>query len=307
MPQPTPSVMAPLPPEADDDPHPAATLAPLLATPAPPPTGRWSTRRNPGHHAGRAAAAKGAATANLNRFGFYSDLAYDAATGDWYALADRGPGGGVIDYATRVERISVPFNATTGVIGQPVIKKTTLFQGEDGVLFNGLNPLLLNGDTARLGASFDPEGLAIGRGGHYFVADEYGPSIYEFTSSGQFIRALTMPANLRPRESNGVSNYFDGRPTIVQGRQDNRGFEGLTFNASGTQLYAVMQDPLVNEGSSNDGRRSRNVRIVEFDPQAGQSTAQYIYQLESRTTLNAIDGRYAATTSRPPTRAAASA
>lgn len=36
-----------------------------------------------------------ASSANLNRFGFYSDLAYDRARGDWYALADRGPGGGV--------------------------------------------------------------------------------------------------------------------------------------------------------------------------------------------------------------------
>ena len=50
-----------------------------------------------------------------------------------------------------------------------------------------------------------------------------------------------------------------------------------------------MQDPLVNEGSSNDGRRSRNVRIVEFDARSGRSTAQYVYQLEAREALNAID------------------
>lgn len=85
-----------------------------------------------------------------------------------------------------------------------------------------------------------------------------------------------------------MTNYVDGRSVVVNGRQDNRGFEGLTFNASGTRLYAVMQDPLVNEGSSNDGRRSRNVRIVEFDPRAGVATAQYVYQLESRVTINAI-------------------
>ena len=46
-------------------------------------------------------------SANLNRFGFYSDLVFDKKTGDWFALADRGPGGGLIDYATRVERIRV--------------------------------------------------------------------------------------------------------------------------------------------------------------------------------------------------------
>ncbi len=230
-----------------------------------------------------------ASSTNLNRFGFYSDFIYDAKTGDWFALADRGPGGGLIDYATRVERLSVPFNAATGVIGQPVIKKTVLFKGEDGLLFNGLNPLLLNGDKTQLGASFDPEGLAIGNGGHFFVADEYGPSVYEFTSSGQFIRALEVPSNLKSVDVNGVANYVDGRPTIVSGRQDNRGFEGLTFNTTGDKLYAAMQDPLVNEGSSNDGRRSRNVRVVEFDVVSGLSTGQFIYQLESRTVLNAIN------------------
>jgi len=94
---------------------------------------------------------------------------------------------------------------------------------------------------------------------------------------------------LKPLEAGGIVNYVDGRPVIVNGRQDNRGFEGLATNVSGTKLYAVMQDPLVNEGSSNDGRRSRNVRVVEFDIASGLSTAQYAYQLESRTTLNAID------------------
>ncbi len=198
-------------------------------------------------------------SANLNRFGFYSDFIYDPKTGGWFALADRGPGGGLIDYATRVERLHVPFNSATGVIGQPVIRKTILFKGEDGLLFNGLNPQLLNGDKSQLGASFDPEGLAIGNGGHLFVADEYGPGVYEFTSSGQFIRAFDVPSNLKSVDAGGVANYVDGRPTIVRGRQDNRGFEGITFNVTGDKLYAVMQDPLVNEGSSNDGRRSRSV------------------------------------------------
>lgn len=228
-------------------------------------------------------------SANLNRFGFYSDLVYDAKSGYWYALSDRGPGGGVIDYATRVQRLRIPYNDRTGAIGQPVVEKTILFSGEDGAVFNGLNPQLLNNDVAKLGLSFDPEGLAIGKGGHFFVADEYGPSLYEFTSSGKFIRALQTPANLVPRTSSDTRDYVNGRPTIVHGRQDNRGYEGLTFNKSGNKLYAVMQDPLVDEGSGNDGRRSNNLRVVEFDVASGRVSAQYVYPLESIATLNAID------------------
>lgn len=227
-------------------------------------------------------------SANLNRLGFYSDLVYDARTRAWFALSDRGPGGGLIDYATRIQRLRIPFDGS-GKIGNPVVERTILFKKEDGNVFNGLNPLLLNGRKDVLGLSFDPEGVAIGRGGHLFIADEYGPSIYEFTSSGHFIRAFATPHNLLPRTAAGATNFVDGRTVLVNGRQDNRGFEGLTLNASRNKLYAVMQDPLVNEGDLKDGRRSRNVRIVAFDVGSGQSVAQYVYQLESIATLNAIN------------------
>lgn len=226
---------------------------------------------------------------NINRFGFYSDLVFDPRTYAWYALSDRGPGGGLFDYATRVQRLRVPFHPFSGRIGRPAIERTIVFKDAAGQPLNGANPLLLNGDKAMLGGSFDPEGLAIGRNGHFYVADEYGPSLYEFDRDGRFVRAFFVPENLKPRAADGTANFVDGRPAIIQGRQDNRGFEGLSFNASGTKLYAVMQDPLVNEGSSNDGRRSRNVRIVEFDARSGRSTAQYVYQLETREALNAID------------------
>jgi len=232
---------------------------------------------------------EGQSEANFNRFGFYSDLVYDKSNGTWLALSDRGPGGGVLEYATRVQRILVPTNLSNGVIRQPIVLRTILFKDANGVLLNGLNPGALNGDKSILGASFDPEGIAIASNGNMYVADEYGPSIFEFDRAGRVIRSFTTPENLKSREASGVLNYVDGRPTITTGRQDNRGFEGLTMNPSGTKLYAVMQDPLVNEGSSNDGRRSRNVRIVEFDIASGQSLAQYAYQLESRTVLNAID------------------
>ena len=227
--------------------------------------------------------------ANMNRFGFYSDLVYDKTSHTWLALSDRGPGGGVIDYATRVQRIIVQTNRSSAVINEPIIIRTMLLKDTNGVLLNGLNPLLLNGDKSNLGASFDPEGIALGANGNMFIADEYGPSVVEFDRKGQMVRRFETPANLKPAEANGRANYVDGRSVVVTGRQDNRGFEGLAMNVSGTKLYAVLQDPLVNEGSSNDGRRSRNVRIVEFDVASGQSNAQFVYQLESRSNLNAID------------------
>jgi hypothetical protein len=224
-------------------------------------------------------------SANTNRLGFFSDLYYDRYNNVYYSLADRGPGGGVIEYNPRVQKFSLDVDQNTGAIGNFQLLETIIFT-QNGQNFNGLNPGLLNGNASVLGRSFDPEGFAIAPNGNFYISDEYGPSVYEFNPNGSFIRAFATPSNLIPRQSDGTINYVDGRPTISTGRQDNRGFEGVTLSPDGSRLFAMLQDPLVNEGSP-DGRRSNNLRIVEFDTNTGESTAQYIYQLESLIDINA--------------------
>lgn len=219
-----------------------------------------------------------------NRLSFGSDLFYDASTNSFWGITDRGPGGGVIDFAPRMHNFSLNLSST-GQIGGFTLNQTVLFT-QNGQNFSGLNPQLLNGNSAVLGKSFDSEGITRLKNGNFLISDEYGPSIYEFTATGDFVRAYQIPANLVPKTANGTVNYVDGRPTITTGRQDNRGFEGVTVSADGKTAYAVLQDPLVNEGAQNDGRRSRNVRIVAFDTTTGQSTGQFIYQLESVADIN---------------------
>ena len=232
--------------------------------------------------------APGPSTVNTNRLGgFGSDLYFDRLSGSYFGIPDRGPGGGLIDY-TRVQEFILDVNPVTGAIGGFALKRTILFKDAQGNPFNGLNPALLNnGNKAVLGRSFDPEGLVVGKTGTLFVADEYGPSVYEFDKNGKFLRALQTPANLLPREASSTLNFVDGRPAIVTGRQDNRGFEGLARTPDGSKLYAIMQDPLVNEGAQGDGRRSRNLRIIEFDVATGQPGKQFIYQLQTLTDINA--------------------
>jgi len=225
---------------------------------------------------------------NLNRLGgFFSDLAYDRQRNTWYGLVDRGPGGGLISYDTRVQNFGLTVNGATGAIGNFTLTQTIKFTDLGGANFNGLNPTLLNGNPGILGRSADPEGFVVARNGNYFVSDEYGPTVREFSRTGALVREFTTPANLLPKEAGGTANFTDGRPTITTGRQDNRGFEGLAISPDGSKLYAMLQDPLVNEGASNDGRRSQNLRIVEFSVATGQATAQFVYQLEALATINA--------------------
>lgn len=223
---------------------------------------------------------------NANRLGgFFSDLYFDRPTGTYYGLADRGPGGGVITYQTRVQRFGLTVNPTTGAISGFTPQTAPLFR-DNLANFNGLNPRLLNGNAGILGRSLDPEGFVLARNGNFFVSDEYGPSVKEFRPDGTLVRTFTTPSNLLPRDSSGNLNFVDNRSVITTGRQDNRGFEGLAISPDGSKLYAMLQDPLVNEGASNDGRRSRNLRIVQFDTATGNATAQFIYQLEDRADIN---------------------
>ena len=78
------------------------------------------------------------------------------------------------------------------------------------------------------------------------------------------------------------------------GRQDNRGYEGLAISPDGKKLYAILQDPLINETGTNttNGRNSRNVRIVIYDnhrwsPTYGSSIGQLVYQLEPQAAVAA--------------------
>jgi hypothetical protein len=235
------------------------------------------------------------AGANTNRLGgFFSDLYYDRSNNVYYGLADRGPGGGTISYDTRVQKFTLDVNAVTGAISNFNLLDTIQFKTSTGAAYNGLTPDRLpdpGASKSNLGRSLDPEGFVLAPNGNFYVSDEYGPSVLEFSPSGQFIRAFTTPANILPKQSNGTLNYTDGRTTITTGRQDNRGFEGLTISPDGKTLYGMLQDPLVNEGSGNDGRNSRNVRIVAFDTTTGASTKQVIYQLQTSTDPNVRQGR----------------
>jgi hypothetical protein len=217
---------------------------------------------------------------------FASDLEYDPVRNLYFGIPDRGPGGGLIDYVQRVEVFTLDVDKSSGAISNFRLIRTILLEDASGQLFTGLNPGLLNHDRGVIGRSLDLEGLVVGSDGHFYVADEYGPCIYEFGTDGRFVRAFEIPSNLIPRDGGGAIDYANGLPTIVRGRQDNHGFEGLAASPDGTKLIAFLQGPLVNEGAGHDGRLSPNVRLVVFDRRSGRAIGQYIYQLESLDDIN---------------------
>ena len=215
----------------------------------------------------------GGTSANNGRVGYFSDLHYDARRGQWWGLSDRGPGGGTLHYATRVQRFRLDVDERTGAISRFKIQKTVIFRDEHGQPLDGIAP----NPTNELGNAFDPEGFVVHpRTGHFLVSDEYGPSVYEFKRNGRRIRTFTTPANLIPRAPDGTPNYAsdDGN---TAGKRTNRGFEGLAISPDGDFVYAMLQSAMLDEGAGNGVCN----RIVKFDAETGEAVAQYAYQMEA--------------------------
>jgi hypothetical protein len=215
----------------------------------------------------------GATDASTGRVGYFSDIYYDPARGHWWALSDRGPGGGALLYETRVQLFRLKIDRATSAIRGFKILKTVIFKAESRHPLNGIAP----NPTSVLGTTFDPEGFVVHpKNGHFLVSDEYGPSLYEFNRRGILVRSFATPANLIPRNTaTDVPNYAsdDGN---TAGKRTNRGFEGLAISPDGAYAYAMLQSARLDEGGSN----GRCNRIVKFDTETRTAVAQYAYQME---------------------------
>lgn len=227
----------------------------------------------------------GGTDANTGRVGYFSDLYYDAQRKQWYGLSDRGPGGGSLDYQTRVQRFRLKVDKKTGAISGFTIRETIIFKDEFGNPMNGLAP----NPTNVLGNAFDPEGFVIDpRNRHFYVSDEYGPSLYEFDQRGKRVRSFVTPTNLIPRSAAGMPNFASDVGN-TKGKRTNRGFEGLAISPDGSYVYAMLQSAMLDEGGSGGLCN----RIVKFSTGTGTAVAQYAYQMEGSSQGRGISALFA--------------
>jgi len=215
-----------------------------------------------------------AGTSAERRLGYFSDIYYDSNRNEWWGLSDRGPGGGLLSYDTRVQRFTLDIDSAGRISNFRVAETVKFTLG--GQPLNGLAPSPAN----VLGRAFDPEGMVVNPlNGHLLISDEYGPSVYEFDRSGQFIRSFATPANLIPTAGSTV-DFGAAPPALTGGREPNRGFEGLAISPDGRYAYAMLQNGAIQDGWTASSR-GVYTRIVKFDTTTGQALAQYAYKLES--------------------------
>ncbi len=216
--------------------------------------------------------ASGGTLVNDGRLGFFSDIYYDAARGEWWALSDRGPGGGTLRYETRIHRFKLDVDPATGTISNFQVLKTIIFR-KGGSTLDGFAPEA----PGPLGLAFDPEGIVVHPlTGHLLVSDEYGPSLLEINSAGQVVRRYDTPANLLPRDAaTGTVNHASDVGNNA-GKRTNRGFEGLAISPDGRTVYAMLQSAMLDEGGSSGTLN----RIVAFDTRTTRAKAQYAYRMD---------------------------
>ncbi len=217
--------------------------------------------------------ASGGSLINDGRMGFFSDIYYDATRGEWWALSDRGPGGGTLPYETRVHRFAVDIDPDTGGISEFRVLQTLIFR-KGATALDGFAPI----EAGPLGLAFDPEGIVVNpRTGHLLLSDEYGPSVIEVNRAGQLVRRYSLPLNVLPRNAaSGVVNHANDTGNTA-GKRTNRGFEGLAISPDGRTLYAMLQSAMLDEGG-NSGTVNR---IVAFDTRTARPLAQYAYRMDS--------------------------
>ncbi len=215
-----------------------------------------------------------------NRLGGHGSAIAYSGKGNAYLLAsDRGPKDGATDCLCRVHGMDI--TVTPGA-KQPVALKltaTTLLTDGTGRNFIGLAKAIEPTDPAR-SLRFDPEGIRLGRNGNFFIADEYGPYLYEFDRSGRRVRTMPIPAKFLPSKFSG-DPAEELPPHNAKGRQPNRGMEGLAISPDGNKLFGLMQSPLLTDGGvgAENARVGVNNRLLEIDVKSGK-TREFVYVLD---------------------------
>jgi len=121
--------------------------------------------------------------------------------------------------------------------------------------------------------------------GTFWMADEYRPSIYHFTTDGALInRFVPLGTNALGPETYGTETL----PAEYLNRRRNRGFEGIAYDNDNDILYAFIQTPLSNPDLAT-GSASSVIRVLGIDPANGSPVAEYVYLLQKPELGNNVD------------------
>ncbi len=233
--------------------------------------------------------------------GFGSGIATTGLPGTYFMTADRGPIDGQVSsvvpvkngpnstgvtgyvdrfYASRISVVPDSSIATGYRVNVEIGHATPLIDPDNALYYNGLSSAFDNGTR------LDPEALRVSNDGKtVWITDEYGPYLMQFNiRTGQRIRQIPFPAKFliqhpdadAGQEDSNSRDDFRANP-LLGGRLSNKGAEGLALSPDGTTAFALMQNPITQDG----GTDYTFTRLVRFDLQSGQ-TQEFVYRLDNK-------------------------
>ena len=184
-------------------------------------------------------------------FGGISGLDYAADTGLFYAISDdRSQHGAARFYVLKL-------NADEeGVHGLDLVSSHVLLD-LDGKPFaeKNIDPEAIRYSAARQSIFWSSEGDANGQ-----------PAIYEADLTGKALRVLAVPEAYLPNAD------------ATRGVQGNLGFEALSLSEDGKTLFAGTENALMQDGDKATLDAGSLSRIIAFDIDSGEPTAEYAYE-----------------------------
>ena len=215
---------------------------------------------------------------------------------EYWTVTDRGPNGEVGDARTFIvpeftpTLVRVRARGTdlqvletiplTTPAGEPVTGLPNFAVAGDPapVLADGTTPVAYNGN------GLDTEGVVRTPDGHFWLVDEYGPSIVEVDAAGHVL-ARHVPAGLEDDHLAAGADYpiRGSLPAGLSARRGNRGFEDIALLPDGHTVVAALQSSVVVPGD-----RDRLVtELVAFDTTTGTTLHEYGYRFDAPSTFAA--------------------
>ncbi|HEX4144927.1 MAG TPA: esterase-like activity of phytase family protein [Pirellulales bacterium] len=269
----------------------ALLLAGARAAAAAPPIEMIGTGSIGGNHADRShLTGKLEDGTPANRLGSWgSGIAYTGRDDLYVVVSDRGPNASdykpsvdnTTSYPARVQLLRIVVNPQAHKVSAALVG-TRLLTREDGAALTGLSTEYVANQPSNFEGNgrIDPEGVRVSCDGqHYYVSDEYGPGVFEFSAStGRRTRTFSLPS--RFAVSHPAATGAAELAANASGRQANHGLEGLAISPDGQKLVVILQAPLLQDTAA--GQRGQrvgvNVRLLTIEIATGK-TQEYLYQL----------------------------
>jgi len=220
---------------------------------------------------------------------------FRAGADEYWTVTDRGPNGEPYDdvhnfllpefdptlvrvkvKGSKLEVVdSIPITTTDG---KPVTGLPNRAFGEE-------SPPYLS-DVATLAEynpnGIDPEGVARTADGHFWISDEYAPSILEIDANGHVL-TRHVPAGAEEFYESAKTGYpvKGSLPAALVYRKDNRGLEDIALLPDGKTIVAALQSSIVVPG-----QKDRIItELITFDTQSGRTLHEYGYKFDEPSTF----------------------